>query len=107
MPVVYGSFAVVVALAASQKQRHTPMRVALTTASGSVLFYLTTNFAMWTISEVYPRTAAGLFNCYVMGLPYLRNGLLGDLAYSGVLFGMFALLVHRYPQLRDTAPATA
>jgi len=107
MPVVYGSFALVVALAAGQRQPHTSMRVAFTTATGSVLFYLTTNFAVWTISGMYPRTLTGLLECYLMGLPFLRNALLGDLAYSAVLFGALALLARRYPSLRSSAPATA
>ncbi|MCX7886040.1 MAG: hypothetical protein N3B01_02125 [Verrucomicrobiae bacterium] len=105
MPVVYGSFALIVAIAASQK-KPTLLRASLTTVCGSVLFYLTTNFAMWVISDVYPKTPEGLLMCYVMGLPFLRNGLLGDLAYCGLLFGVFALLEQRYPKLREAAPAT-
>ena len=37
---------------------------------------------------------------YAAGLPFAQGTLLGDLFYSGVLFGAFALLKAGLPQLR-------
>ena len=61
-------------------------RAALASAT---LFYVVTNFAMWTISEIYPKTLAGLIACYVAGIPYCGTQLAGDLLYSAILFGIF------------------
>ena len=38
--------------------------------------------------------------CYAAGIPFLGGTVLGDLAYSGLLFGSFALLRQQVPALR-------
>jgi hypothetical protein len=58
---------------------------------GSTVFYLVTNAAVWAFGTLYPKTSAGLLAAYVAGLPFLRNTVLGDLAFTGVLFGAFEL----------------
>jgi hypothetical protein len=45
-------------------------------------------------------TPSGLVACYVAGLPYFWNTLLGDLVFTGVLFGGFALLERAVPALQ-------
>jgi hypothetical protein len=47
---------------------------------------------------MYPLTGAGLSQCYVAALPFLEKTMLGDLVWTGVLFGG-AWLVHRGPAL--------
>ena len=60
----------------------------------SVAFFMITNFAVWVFFSWYPHTAAGLINCFVLALPFFRNTLLGDLVYSGVLFGVYELVLN-------------
>lgn len=68
------------------------LRLGGISAVGSLLFFLTTNFAVWAFSFAYPHTPAGLLFCYEMALPFLRNSLMGDLFYNGVFFaGYFAI----------------
>jgi hypothetical protein len=64
--------------------------------SCSLLFFVTTNFAVWAFSGIYPRTLAGLMQCYIAALPYLDKTVLGDLFWTAVLFGG-AWLVQRVP----------
>jgi hypothetical protein len=45
----------------------------------SLFFYLWTNFGVWLIGGLYPLTGAGLVESYLMGLPFLRNALMGNL----------------------------
>lgn len=68
---------------------------------GSGLFFLVTNFGVWVCLETYPKTSAGLMECYGAGLPFLRNGLLGDLFYAGLLFGGLHLAERRFLSLRE------
>ena len=81
-------------------------RIALASIASSLLFFLITNFAVWYGSAYYPQTAAGLMGCYVAGLAFYNgtsfflNGLLGDLFFSGVLFGVYYLLQQRFTVLR-------
>ncbi len=64
-----------------------------TTLASSVLFFLVTNFGVWVVGpEMYPKTWAGLLECYAAGIPFFRNTVFGDLFYVGVLFGMFELI---------------
>jgi hypothetical protein len=60
---------------------------------GSVLFYLTTNFAVWASGMVgYPMTLAGLAECYAAAVPFFRTAVVADLVGTGVLFGTDALV---------------
>ncbi len=45
----------------------------------NLLFFAWTNFGVWHIGGLYPHTASGLMESYVMGLPFLRNQLLSTL----------------------------
>lgn len=74
------------------KQR-TLARYAVAVLAAASIFYLVSNFGMWLSSvSAYPRTLAGLLECYWAGLPYFRMTLLGDLFYGFLLFGAAELL---------------
>ena len=77
-----------------------PVRVAAYGVIGSTLFFIVTNFGVWLGSSMYPQTWAGLMECYVAGIPFYKNTLVSTLFYSALLFGGFALLRARLPQLR-------
>jgi hypothetical protein len=69
----------------------------------SVSFFLTTNFMVWATGHMYSHTAAGLAACYVAGLPFYQNQLLGDAFYTFALFGAHSLVSH----LMQPAPQAA
>ncbi len=48
----------------------------------SLVFFLATNLAYWWISDDYPRSAAGLAECFTMALPFYRWMPVGDAAWS-------------------------
>ncbi|MDX1666478.1 MAG: DUF6580 family putative transport protein, partial [Saprospiraceae bacterium] len=68
----------------------------------SVVFFLITNFGVWAGSPLYPPTAEGLAACYIAGIPFFWNTLLGDLFFTGALFGAFELLSRQVPALSST-----
>ena len=103
---VYGSFALMILL--GQKilsGRTTGKRVLGASVLGSVLFFLLTNFSSWLIdpSGIYANSLSGLIAAYAAAIPFYNvsdplssfalNGLLGDLFFSGALFGAYALIV--------------
>lgn len=47
----------------------------------SVFFFLYTNFGWWLVSGMYPHTLDGLIQCYIMGLPFFKNNLIGNLIF--------------------------
>lgn len=100
MPFVYTGFVVTVCLGFLVRRRLTPLTVGGAALMGSVLFFIVTNFGVWLVGNLYPKTLAGLFSCYVAAIPFFRNTLTGNAAYTLVLFGGFALAQHYIPVLR-------
>ncbi|HEY6578910.1 MAG TPA: DUF6580 family putative transport protein [Rhizomicrobium sp.] len=103
MAVVYGALALVVCIGLWLQQRRSPSMVAGAALASSILFFVTTNLGVWALDGMYPHTAAGLIACYTAALPFFRNTLEGDLLYTLVLFGGFALLEKRFAVLRTQA----
>lgn len=97
----YLSMALVVAWGWLSLRRFSAVRLAGASVVGSLLFFAVSNFGVWASFDMYPHTAAGLMECYVAGIPFLGNALIGDLVFTGVLFGAFWLatrgLVAREP----------
>src|SRR6266853_631215 len=83
-PVVYGSFALIVCLGFWLRRGQTLWRIACATVVGAVLFFVLTNFGVWALDALYPRTLAGLAGCYVAAIPFFRNTLLSDFLYSAL-----------------------
>ena len=80
-------------------------RVSGAVLSSSLAFFALSNFGMWA-SGYYPRTWAGLGQCYAAALPFFRNTLASDVLYSAALFGAQALLVRWFTRARpETARA--
>ncbi|MCS6928356.1 MAG: hypothetical protein NZM43_02565 [Saprospiraceae bacterium] len=79
-------------------EKTTGIRVVIASLSASTLFFLVTNFGVWLTSGMYPLTAEGLLACYVAGIPFFGNTLLGDLFYSAVLFGGYAWTARLWKQ---------
>jgi hypothetical protein len=94
----WAAVALSVVIGSALRTNRTPLKVAGASVAGSTLFYVLSNFSVWLIGygHMYPRTLSGLAECFIAGLPFYRNGVLGDLLYVGILFGAteFALQCH-------------
>ena len=107
MAAVYGSFAAIVGIGLALRSRPGVGPVALATMAGSILFFLVTNFAVWAAGTLYPLTPGGLDACYVAAIPFFRNTIAGDLGFTALLFGGFALAQKRWPVLAEARFAAA
>ncbi len=66
-----------------------PWLLPVLSVAGSTLFFLTSNFAVWTEALMYQMTSDGLLACYVAGFPYFWKGTLpADLVGTAILFGL-------------------
>ena len=68
------------------------------------LFYFISNFGVWLFglglnNQPYARTFAGLGECYLAGLPFLRGTMIGDWAFMGA-FAVALVLARRAPSPR-------
>ena len=102
LPVIYLTFALVVWMGISLRQRLTALPVAGAALGAATLFFVVSNFAEWTLGMLYPRTIEGLIACYIAAIPFFGNTIGGALFYSAVLFGGLALAERKIPRM---APA--
>ena len=95
--VVYVSLACPV-LFGSLVQRQGWIAVLGGSLASSLIFFITTNFATWALSELYPHTLSGLTACYIAALPFYRWMPVGDAVWSISLFSTL-VAVGRIQQL--------
>jgi len=56
-------------------------------------FFLTSNFAVWAFGNIaYAKNLSGLIECYIKAIPFARNGIISDVLFSVVFFGIGALV---------------
>lgn len=83
LPTVYG-------MAAGPLRR--PLMLAPLAVSSSLTLFVASNFAVWAFSGMYTTDFDGLVKCYVAALPFLKNGVAGDLFWCIVLFSGLSFL---------------
>ena len=100
---VYAGFALTVVIGFMLKNKITFTNTAFAVLASSVLFFLLTNFGAWLTSALYVKTAAGLMQAFVAGIPFFQNSLLGNLVYAAVIFGGYRLLQNNITALKQPA----
>lgn len=105
MWVTYSAFAAIVGIGLLLRRNISASTVAVAAVSSSLWFFLVSNFGVWALSSMYPPTLEGLLQCYTMGIPFFKWTFLGDLAYSTLFFGGFALAQRAFPVLAEPTPA--
>ena len=66
-------------------------RIAVSSVTASVIFFMLSNFAVWAIGSYYPKTWAGIVQCYTLALPFFGNTLASTALYSAAIFGLYSL----------------
>lgn len=101
---VYGAALIPVLLGRLIRDNRSHAGVIAAAALGSsISFFLITNFMVWATGRMYPHTVAGLAACFVAGIPFYRNQLLGDAFYTVALFGGYAALSRLLRPLQQAA----
>lgn len=70
----------------------------------SFSFYLVSNLGVWMFSGMYVLNFTGLIECYTLAIPFLRATFLGDVLFSGVIFGSYYLMVSISPNRKNLEP---
>lgn len=94
---VYGGFALIIPLGFYLRKRVSGQNIAVASLTGSIIFFIITNFGMWIGNGLYPVTSAGLADCYMKAIPFFGGTVIGDLVYNSILFGVYALAKWRFP----------
>lgn len=93
MATVYASFFAISLIGLLVRKYKNIGTIALGALSGSLLFYLTTNFSVWAFSGMYSPTLEGLMLSYTMAIPFFKFTILGDLFYVGMFFSAYELVL--------------
>ena len=93
--VTWAWYAGMVLLGGMLAKQASAVRVGAASLAGSVSFFLLSNFAVWAVWNMYPKTASGLATCYVAGLPFFRNAVVSDLFFAAAFFGIGYVVSHR------------
>lgn len=86
---VYGSFVLIGCISWVCKKYNSFLSIGASVISSSLIFFLITNSAVWLFSPWYEKTISGLFYSFELGIPFLRNMLIGDIVYSVTLIAVF------------------
>ena len=97
---VYATFGVIFIAGYYLLRKISALRIVMASLTASILFYLITNFAFFYPAAPianpalghYPHNFTGIIASYQAGLPFFKNMLLGDLMFSGILFGAYFLI---------------
>ena len=54
--------------------------------SSSLIFFIISNFGVWLSGGMYEKNIAGLINCYIMAVPFLKNTIISTVLFSYLSF---------------------
>jgi hypothetical protein len=88
----WGWYAAMLWLGTSLRENMKPLRIAGAALTGSVSFFLISNFGVWAATAMYPKSLSGLIACYAAGIPFYRQTFAGDMLYTAAMFGLPVLV---------------
>ena len=91
MAAVYATYALIALGSILLKRWKSAESIIAAGVVSSTLFFLTTNAAVWFFTPWYAHTAGGLLHAYLMGLPFYRNAVVGDVFFTALFFGAIEL----------------
>jgi hypothetical protein len=101
---VYACIALSSVMGFGMRGKVNALRVMGYSLAGSVVFFVVTNFGVYLTATSMPGSAAciaGVIPCYISAIPFFKWTVLGTLFYSVLMFGGFALLRIKLPNLQS------
>jgi hypothetical protein len=88
------------------RNRIKPLTVLAGGLGTGVGFFLTSNFAVWAFGNIaYAKNLSGLILCYTKAIPFFRNGIISDVLFSLVFFGIGALVAQTHEVVESKSAA--
>ncbi len=97
---VYGGF-VLITFLGTKIRKPKAGNIFLASIASGLIFYLVSNLGTFLFRDMYPHTLSGLLACYYAAIPFYKNELfgsfflntiMGNVFYTGLLFGAYSLL---------------
>lgn len=87
----YLAYAIIVFWGASILKNVKVQNVIVGALGSSLIFFLVSNFGVFAMSSTYTKDVAGLMTCMAAGIPFIKTTILGDMIFSVLFFGAYAL----------------
>ena len=96
---VYGAFMIITALSTLMKKK-SATNIFFAAIWSGIIFFIVSNFGTWASGDIYPKTLNGLRTCFIEAIPFykneffgnfLLNTIYGNLFFSAILFGIYAV----------------
>lgn len=68
------------------------------TLFSSIIFFIVTNFGVWTSGLYYEMSFSGLMTSYAAALPFFRTSLLADIVYITLMAGIYSIVMRMLKQ---------
>lgn len=81
---VYGAITLSSFLVLKVGSEFSPKSVIQNSLLSSILFFLITNFGVWVSGGFYSYSIPGLAQCFIAGIPFAINDILGTLFYGSL-----------------------
>ena len=95
--VVYAAFVLSTSLGLMLRGRRTAWMIGGTALAAETLFFLVTNFGVWSSTGMYSHDLPGLLICYEMAVPFFRNSLIATAVFTPIAFSSWAVLPELIP----------
>ncbi len=83
----WGAFIVIGFFGMRLRENRSPVRIFKITITSALFFFAVSNLGVWI--AWYPNTWAGLTQCYVNAIPFLRNTMVSNVLFSFAFFGIY------------------
>jgi hypothetical protein len=93
MVLTWGSVVLISVLGLWLKDRKNFVTLLGGSIASAVIFFIVSNFGAWL--SLYPHTAPGLQQCYVLAIPFFRSTLVSTAVYSLVFYVVYEWLLKR------------
>lgn len=97
---VYGCILILSFLGRTIQNKINIRNLTITGISGSLIFFIVTNFSVWLGDNLYPLTLNGLIQCYVMAIPFFHNTLISTFIFLAILFTGYSFAEKKYQFLK-------
>ncbi len=87
------------------RENRRPLHIVGAALAASISFFVVSNFAVWAVWNMYPKTLAGLVQCFSAAVPFFRYQPYADVLFAATFFGLAAISQGSALRTRQTASA--
>jgi hypothetical protein len=96
---VYSGYILIILLSRILSKSKSINSKIISAIAGSFIFYIISNFGVWYSGAMYQLNFKGLVECYIAGIPFYKNTLIGTIIYSGIFFGISEMVERNLIQI--------